>query len=165
MGNAASCIQVQKHNLDEKRFVCISPSWLKCVSMPWGPGTEQTSLALMKVLHLLTSTLWPPTSFWQKRQDTQSIKHSCILISKFLQFNCFGSVLEQTGFGLKHWGYGSFKGVRSGWNSMGLVALFLTLYPNFRTMQQDNELKLKDKAIKEFLEATVCHMSSIQVIM
>lgn len=36
--------------------------------MPWGPGTEQTSLALMKVLHLLTSTLWPPTSFWQKNR-------------------------------------------------------------------------------------------------
>lgn len=46
----------------------VLPSWLKCVSMPWGPGTEHTSRALMKVLHLLTSTLWPPTSFCGNEQ-------------------------------------------------------------------------------------------------
>ena len=64
------------------RLVCILPSWLKCVSMPWGPGTEQTSLALMKVLHLFTSTLWPPTSFWWKKNGLKPIKHSCRFIFK-----------------------------------------------------------------------------------
>lgn len=39
------------------------PSWSKWVSAPPGPGTEQTSLALRKVLHLFTSTRWPPASF------------------------------------------------------------------------------------------------------
>lgn len=39
------------------------PSWSKWVSAPAGPGTEQTSLALRKVLHLFTSTRWPPASF------------------------------------------------------------------------------------------------------
>ena len=41
-----------------------SPSWSKWVSAPPGPGTEHTSLALRKVLHLFTSTRWPPASFW-----------------------------------------------------------------------------------------------------
>lgn len=40
------------------------PSWLKWVSAPPGPGTEQSSLALRKVLHLFTNTRWPPMSFW-----------------------------------------------------------------------------------------------------
>lgn len=40
------------------------PSWSKWVSAPPGPGTEQSNLALRKVLHLFTSTRWPPASFW-----------------------------------------------------------------------------------------------------
>lgn len=36
--------------------------------MPPGPGTEHTSRALLKVLHLLTSTLWPPASFCRDRE-------------------------------------------------------------------------------------------------
>lgn len=36
--------------------------------MPSGPGTEHTSRALLKVLHLLTSTLWPPASFCRDRE-------------------------------------------------------------------------------------------------
>lgn len=43
------------------------PSWSKWVSAPPGPGTEHTSLALRKVLHLFTSTRWPPASFWGVR--------------------------------------------------------------------------------------------------
>lgn len=44
------------------------PSSSKWVSMPPGPGTEHTSRALLKVLHLLTSTLWPPASFCRDRE-------------------------------------------------------------------------------------------------
>lgn len=82
--------------------VCISPSWLKCVSIPWGPGTEQTSLALMKVLHLFTSTRWPPTSFCQKaeiytemfyRNIYKAQLQSSLYASRSRNmFHCFGSV-------------------------------------------------------------------------
>lgn len=49
-------------------IVCI-PSSSKCVSMPPGPETEQTSLAFRKVLQRLIKLRFPPTSFWQT--DTQ----------------------------------------------------------------------------------------------
>lgn len=69
----------------------VLPSWLKCVSMPWGPGTEHTSLALMKVLHLLTSTLWPPTSFCGNRH-TQKIKNKIQQCSIVLE--CHSGTLD-----------------------------------------------------------------------
>jgi len=40
------------------------PSSSNCVSTPDGPGTEQTSLALRKVVQRLIRLLFPPTSFW-----------------------------------------------------------------------------------------------------
>lgn len=40
-----------------------SRSSSKCVSIPSGPGTEQTSRAFRKVLHLFTRQQWPPSSF------------------------------------------------------------------------------------------------------
>jgi hypothetical protein len=46
----------------------------KCVSMPLRPGTEQVSLALRKVVHLLTRLLWPPRSFCRDRH-TQTHTH------------------------------------------------------------------------------------------
>lgn len=48
--------------------------------MPPGPGTEHTSRALLKVLHLLTSTLWPPASFCRDREHQGhccDLVHSC----------------------------------------------------------------------------------------
>lgn len=44
--------------------------------MPPGPGTEHTKRALLKVLHLLTSTLWPPASFCRDREHQS---HCCDL--------------------------------------------------------------------------------------
>lgn len=44
------------------------PSSSNCVSTPDGPGTEHTSLALRKVVHLLIRLLFPPTSFWIERE-------------------------------------------------------------------------------------------------
>lgn len=40
-----------------------SRSSSKCVSIPSGPGTEQTRRAFKKVLHLFTRQQWPPSSF------------------------------------------------------------------------------------------------------
>ena len=42
----------------------VLPSSSNCVSTPDGPGTEQTSLALRKVVQRLIRLLLPPTSFW-----------------------------------------------------------------------------------------------------
>lgn len=47
-----------------------SPNSSKCVSMPFIPGTEHASLALRKVVHLFTSILCPPMSFWE--EDTRN---------------------------------------------------------------------------------------------
>lgn len=74
----------------------FSPSWLKCVSMPWGPGTEQTSLALMKVLHLFTSTLCPPTSFWwNHRAQPKRLLPTVIINDTLLHIFCAQWVTER----------------------------------------------------------------------
>lgn len=40
-----------------------SPSWSKCVCVPWGPGMEHSRRALRKVLQRLMRPRFPPTSF------------------------------------------------------------------------------------------------------
>jgi len=52
-----------------------SRSSSKCVSIPSGPGTEQTSRAFRKVLHLFTRQQCPPSSFCV-RGTQQSAPHS-----------------------------------------------------------------------------------------
>lgn len=51
---------------------CVLPSTSNCVSTPDGPGTEQTSLALRKVVQRLIRLLFPPTSFWMEVEERES---------------------------------------------------------------------------------------------
>lgn len=57
----------------------VVPSSSKCVSTPDGPGTEQTSLALRKVVQRLIRLLFPPTSFWmERRRRREYVKFSSL---------------------------------------------------------------------------------------
>lgn len=59
------------------------PRSSKCVSMPFGPATEQMRRVFRKELHLFTSILCPPWSFWRVDAhikcecSTQALVGSC----------------------------------------------------------------------------------------
>lgn len=53
-----------------KSFLVAPPSSSKCVSMPFGPATEQMRRVFRKELHLFTSILCPPWSFLETKADT-----------------------------------------------------------------------------------------------
>lgn len=79
--NAYSTQQWQQHNFRpstgnspyHKNVECPLPSSSKCVSMPLGPVTEQIKRVFRKELHLFTSILWPPWSFWQQGRDKKTL--------------------------------------------------------------------------------------------
>lgn len=62
-----------------------SPNSSKCVSMPFIPGTEHASLALRKVVHLFTSILCPPMSFWEEARKSFSEPGYTLLNCAFTQ--------------------------------------------------------------------------------
>ena len=57
------CPQARRGAEGPRAPLAHSRSSSKCVSIPSGPGTEQTSRALRKVLHLFTRQQCPPSSF------------------------------------------------------------------------------------------------------
>ncbi len=100
--------RVTKRQLERKEKegrVWVLPSSSNCVSTPDGPGTEQTSLALRKVVQRLIRLLLPPTSFWTEGEKTgwRTMRRKGSLANRYNNsqrhryFLCYKSyVLEET---------------------------------------------------------------------